>query len=154
MQEIAEFRLVGTAEFKGPMTMYMKNKFFFIGLLAPARKQQSKELIKASGKLTLEELLAAIDELYQRSEREYQYVAIDICFANIKRFSFVEIQVLVQYVTQKSWWDSVDAWRRVFGKYVQLHPGEKRQVFELFYKHSDFWMRASLFCFSFLKKKH
>ncbi|KRL37611.1 DNA alkylation repair protein [Liquorilactobacillus uvarum] len=153
MQKITGFKLTGTAEFKEPMAVYMKNKFPFVGVKTPARKQQSKELIKLSRKLPLKELLKTVNELYQRAEREYQYVAIDIGFENVKRFSFVEIQALTQFVMQKSWWDSVDAWRKVFGKYVQLHPSEKRQVFGLFYKHENFWMRRISILLQLLEKK-
>ncbi|WP_057745241.1 DNA alkylation repair protein [Liquorilactobacillus capillatus] len=141
MGKVTEFKLRGSAELKDPMAAYMKNKFSFVGVKTPARKQQSKEYIKLSKKMPLQELLHTISELYQQSAREYQYVAIDMCFANIRRFSFTEISDFTQYVMQKSWWDSVDAWRKVFGKYVQLHLNEKQQLFELFYKHDDFWMR-------------
>jgi 3-methyladenine DNA glycosylase AlkD len=29
----------------------------------------------------------------------------------------------------------------VFGDYIKKHPDEKEKVFELFFKHSNFWMR-------------
>ncbi|KRN11086.1 DNA alkylation repair protein [Liquorilactobacillus mali] len=153
MQKITEFKLVGEAELKGPMAAYMKNKFFFVGVKTPERKRQSKELLKVSKKMPLKELIQVIDELYQRSEREYQYVAIDISFANVKRFSFTEMKFLTQYVTQKAWWDSVDAWRKVFGKYVQLYPDEKRRLFELFYKQDNFWMRRISILLQLLEKE-
>ena len=60
---------------------------------------------------------------------------------NVKKFLFTDIQQLSQYVGQKAWWDSVDSWQSVFGKYVQLHSSEKERVFQLFYQHEDFWMR-------------
>ncbi|MFT9456437.1 MAG: DNA alkylation repair protein [Liquorilactobacillus hordei] len=153
MGKVTEFKLNGSVELKAPMAAYMKNKFSFVGIKAPARKQQAKEYINLSKKMPLQELLQTIGELYQRTEREYQYVAIDMSFANVRRFSLVEIRNLTQYVTQKSWWDSVDAWRKVFGKYAQLHPNEKQQLFAFFYKHDDFWMRRIAILLQLLEKE-
>ncbi|KRL05179.1 hypothetical protein FD46_GL001130 [Liquorilactobacillus oeni DSM 19972] len=86
------------------MAKYMRNKFPFVGIKTPARKQQSKELIKLSKKMNLIDLMDVINNLYLRREREYQYVAIDVSIANVERFSFTEIKALAQYVTQKPWW--------------------------------------------------
>lgn len=70
-----------------------------------------------------------ISELYARDYREYQYVAIELADKNIKKFQPDDIIFLKQLVAQKSWWDSVDSLRAVFGKYIKLHPAEKKNSF-------------------------
>lgn len=141
MEGLPQFRLREQLENQAAMAAYMKDHFSFLGVRAPARKEQSKELIRSSKEISLEELFIWIDFLYQKSGREYQYVAIDVAIANVKRFSLEDISYLAHYVMEKSWWDSVDSWRKLFGDYVVLHQVDKEAVFGLFYKHPNFWMR-------------
>ena len=123
------------------MERYMRNQFKFLGLKTPQRKAASKDFIKESKQMSVSQVMEEIADLYKREEREYQYVAIDIAYANVRRLSFADIQALTHYVQVKSWWDTVDTWRKVFATFVILHPSKKQRVFELFYQHPNFWMR-------------
>lgn len=124
-----------------PMTAYMKDKFPFAGIKAPERKILTKAFIKGSQKLSEEKLLELIKFYYGKSEREYQYLAIDLATANVKRLSYATIIALVPYISEKAWWDSVDAWRKVFGLRIKYFPQEKNALFALFYQSQDFWQR-------------
>lgn len=135
-----------------PMERYMRDQFPFLGLKTPQRKAESKAYISESKKLPMAEVFKEIAELYDRDEREYQYVAIDIAVANVKRLSFNDLENLTQYIQIKSWWDTVDTWRKVFGTYVVLHPIAKEKVFHLFYKHENFWMRRVSIILQLLEK--
>ena len=44
-------------------------------------------------------------------------------------------------LAEKSWWDSIDAWRKVFATWVLAHPTELKQVYAFFYQHENFWYR-------------
>lgn len=135
------FQLVGNPNKSVKMAAYMKNHFIFLGIPTPERKKQSKEFIKNSKKLNLPEFLTTLDTIWQQKAREYQYVAIDLALANLHRLTFSEIKILSRYLSEKTWWDSVDAWRKLFAEYIQLHPEEREQVFKLFFGQPDFWMR-------------
>lgn len=102
------FTMVGNVEDQAPMARYMRNQFKFLGLKTPQRKAASKAFIKASKAIPVAEMMAKIADLYTREEREYQYVAIDVAYANVKRLSFADIQALTKYIQIKSWWDTVD----------------------------------------------
>ena len=82
-----------------------------------------------------------IEAYYQKTEREYQYVAIDLALQNVRRFSLEEVVAFKAYVPQKAWWDSVDAWRKFFGSWVALHLTELPTIFALFYGAENFWNR-------------
>ena len=146
------FKMPENKENQAPMERYMRNQFKFLGLKTPQRKAASKDFIRESKQLSIPEVMREIATLYDREEREYQYVAIDIAYANVKRLSFADIQTLTQYIQVKSWWDTVDTWRKVFGTFVVLHPVEKRRVFELFYQHPNFWMRRVSIILQLLEK--
>lgn len=147
-----QFQLEGNSALSTPMAHYMRDQFIFAGLKTPERKSQSKTLIKQSKKVAIPELLTGIEALYQRSEREYQYVAIDLMVANVKRMKFTEIQRLATLVTQKAWWDSVDALRKGFGDYIRVHPDDKRRVFELFNGDDNFLMRRVAITLQLMEK--
>lgn len=135
------FKMPENHENQLSMERYMRNQFKFLGLKTPQRKAASKDFIKESKQMSVSQVMEEIADLYKREEREYQYVAIDIAYANVRRLSFADIQALTHYVQVKSWWDTVDTWRKVFATFVILHPSKKQQVFELFYQHPNFWMR-------------
>lgn len=135
------FKMPENHENQLSMERYMRNQFKFLGLKTPQRKAASKDFIKESKQMSVSQVMEEIADLYKREEREYQYVAIDIAYANVRRLSFADIQALTHYVQVKSWWDTVDTWRKVFATFVILHPSKKQRVFELFYQHPNFWMR-------------
>lgn len=141
MDELTTFELIGDPNNQQPMARYMKNHFTFVGAKAPDRKRQQRALVTVSKRLPVPQLLVGIDQLYHRHEREYQYVAIDVAVANVNRFELTQIKQLSNYVVEKAWWDSVDAWRKLFGEYVALHPNDRVPVFTIFYRHDNFWMR-------------
>ncbi|WP_429951184.1 DNA alkylation repair protein [Enterococcus sp. AZ101] len=123
------------------MAAYMKNLFPFAGIAAPERALLEKELLKASKKMTYTELVDLVRFYYDKPEREYQYVAIDLAIANVKRFSFEEVLGFKPFVIEKAWWDSVDAWRKFFGLWGFQHLEEMPQLFEAFFGEEDFWHR-------------
>lgn len=148
-----DFTLTENPINQAPMAGYMRNQFPFAGLKTPDRKQQSHDLIQASKHLPVAAVLTGVAQLYQRSQREYQYVAIDMCVANVRRFDFGDIRHLTSFITQKSWWDTVDTWRKVFSLYIRRHPEQKQVVFDLFYQSENMWMRRVAIILQLLEKE-
>lgn len=147
------FTMTANPENQKPMANYMRNQFPFLGVKTPERKAQSKALIKASKEWPIKQVFATIDDLYGRDAREYQYVAIDVAYANVRRLAFSDLQKLTRYIQMKSWWDTVDTWRKIYGTYVVRHPEQKQAVFELFYRHPNFWMRRVGILLQLLEKE-
>lgn len=124
-----------------PMARYMKDLFPFCGVKKPQRALLERPFLKESLTLPIPELIQEIFRNYRREEREYQYYAIDLAQKNIKRFSLEELAVLLPLLGEKSWWDSIDAWRKVFSTWVLAHPSEIEKVFAFFYQQENFWYR-------------
>ncbi len=123
------------------MAAYMKNKFPFAGVKSPQRKEQEHALLIASKKLTDDELHEQFATLYDLPEREYQYVAIDMMAHNVTRLTLDDLTWLSTYITNKPWWDSVDAIRGVIGHTVKRHPEWLSTVGTWYAKKPDFWQR-------------
>lgn len=153
MIDIKKFQLVGVEENKKPMENYMKNRYPFVGVKSPDRKKQSKELITESKLYSLDQLFQTINYLYQKEEREYQNVAIDMCEANVNRLSFEELQNYSQFIQLKSWWDTVDAWRKIYGLHIKRVPEEKEKMFYYFYQHENMWMRRVSITLQLMEKE-
>ncbi|MGM0123060.1 hypothetical protein IGI37_000426 [Enterococcus sp. AZ194] len=124
-----------------PMEKYMKNHFPFAGVPKPEQRDLEKAYLKASLTWSLPELLQTIQENYQKVEREYQYYAIDLASKNVKRLSLEFMEALLLLLGEKSWWDSIDAWRKVYSEWVKLNPSELSTVYDWFYGHENFWYR-------------
>ncbi|MFQ7233602.1 MAG: DNA alkylation repair protein [Enterococcus hulanensis] len=128
-------------ELAEPMARYMKDLFPFCGVKKPQRALLERPFLKESLTLPLPELIQEIFRNYHKDEREYQYYAIDLAQKNIQRFSLAELAELLPLLAEKSWWDSIDAWRKVFATWVLAHPTELKQVYAFFYQHENFWYR-------------
>ncbi len=153
MIALTSFELTGSIEDKKPMEKYMKNRYPFLGIRAPERRKQSKKLIMDSKYYSLNELFNIIDYLYGKNEREYHYVAIDICEANINRLSWEELVKYSDFIQMKSWWDTVDAWRKVYGLYLNHSPKEREKIFYFFYQHQNIWMRRVCITLQLMEKE-
>lgn len=128
-------------EIAEPMARYMKDLFPFCGVKKPQRALLERPFLKESLSLPIPELIQEIFRNYRKTEREYQYYAIDLAQKNIQRFSFEELAELLPLLGEKSWWDSIDAWRKVFSTWVLAHPTELEAVYTFFYRHENFWYR-------------
>ncbi|MFD1319058.1 DNA alkylation repair protein [Loigolactobacillus zhaoyuanensis] len=139
--EKLNFTFTGNPENAPAMAHYMKNRFIFLGVKSPERRAQSKPLLQTSRQVDPATLHSWIVELYARQQREYQYLALDLAEYNVKKWQLADIIIFKQFITQKSWWDSVDHWCTIFGKYIQLHPEQTVAVFQLFFKSPNMWER-------------
>lgn len=89
------------------MEKYMRGMFPFIGLRAPDRKLLSRTFMREL-KFQDEDMMSVIHSLWEKPEREYQYVAVDYLVKN-KRYLNVEHLDMIKYlIVTKSWWDTVD----------------------------------------------
>ncbi|GAA2914717.1 DNA alkylation repair protein [Enterococcus pseudoavium] len=128
-------------ELAEPMAHYMKDHFPFCGVKKPQRALLERPFLKESVSLPMPELIQEIFRNYRKKEREYQYYAIDLAQRNIKRFSLEDLAALLPLLGEKTWWDSIDAWRKVFSTWVLAHPADLEQVYAFFYQHENFWYR-------------
>lgn len=128
-------------ETAGPMAAYMKNLFPFAGVKKPQRQKLTKALLQESLQWEFAELRQAVFCCYAKDQREYQYLAIDLVGRNYRRLTLSQLAKFVPLLREKQWWDSIDAWRKIFGDFVKLHPKELPEVFGWFYQDADFWLR-------------
>ncbi|MFZ6874556.1 DNA alkylation repair protein [Undibacterium sp. Di27W] len=126
------------------MRAYMKNHFEFLGISAPERRKASAAGIKDLKTATATQLLEIARALWECSEREYQYLAIDILAKHWRRLGAEDLPALLELVQQKSWWDSVDGLAGVIGDVLRKNVEEGRQIqvsMDEALQHEDFWVK-------------
>ncbi|MCR8645121.1 DNA alkylation repair protein [Paenibacillus sp. N1-5-1-14] len=125
------------AEQAEPMSRYMKDLFPFLGIRTPVRDELTKQFIAEHGLPALEELSLIARELWQLPEREYAYVAIFLIGKYQKKLQPQHLDLLVELITTKSWWDTVDLLAsNAVGSILRKHP-------ELLPAYPDQWIHSS-----------
>ncbi len=90
------------------ISQYMRNKFDFLGIKAPERKELLKIFFKENGLPTKENFEEIIKKLWEMPQREYQYCALEIFALFIKKNENNYLDLAEYLITQHSWWDTVD----------------------------------------------
>src|SRR6056297_670774 len=94
-------------------------------------KKITKKYKKKKNRPEYKELEDIIKKLWQLSEREYQYFAIELLEKYKKEFT-EEIFSLFEYIIiNKSWWDTVDRIsKNLVGEYFKKFPEKKKEYIE------------------------
>lgn len=122
---------------------YMRNQFEFLGIKTPLRRELCKDLFDTSKNLSEKEIITLCKELWTQPEREFQYVACDILAKNAKRFSPTYVKRDAKwFITNKSWWDSVDSVRKSVEIVVSANPELEATMFE-WIKSKNIWLVRS-----------
>ena len=124
---------------------YMRNQFEFLGLKTPLRRELCKDLVNISKNLSEKEVIALCKELWAQSEREFQYVACDILAKNAKRLSPGYVKRDAKwFITNKSWWDSVDSIRTSVEIVVAANPELESTMFDWINSKNMWLVRSAL----------
>ena len=124
---------------------YMRNQFEFLGIKTPLRRELCKDLVNISKNLSEKEVIALCKELWAQSEREFQYVACDILAKNAKRLSPGYVKRDAKwFITNKSWWDSVDSIRTSVEIVVTANPELESTMFDWINSKNMWLVRSAL----------
>jgi 3-methyladenine DNA glycosylase AlkD len=87
---------------------YMRDQFEFLGLTSSARRQLQKVIFRSHPVRDEKELIAVLERLWEREEREYHYCALDLAKYHRKKWTAHSLPVFEKMIRCKSWWDTVD----------------------------------------------
>jgi len=128
------------------MSRYLRDQFFFHGLMAGERRKLQKQHEVSCG--IPEDPFATASALWALPARECQLVAVDIVNRHAGKLdpSLVaqELMVLVQ---SKSWWDTVDLLATTALGTAFKHRKTQSQFLPLYRNSSDMWMRRCAILF-------
>jgi 3-methyladenine DNA glycosylase AlkD len=138
------------------MSKYMKEKFSYFGVSSPERKILQKKYFELWKPYLISELKwEIIFALWEKEEREFQYIAIDWLKKWSKNnLSVLDIKNIEWLITQKSWWDSVDLIAsNLVGLYFQKFPEKVDEIITDWRTSENNWLKRSCLIFQ-LKYKN
>ncbi len=131
-----------------PMAAYMRDKFPFLGVKSPLRKQLEREFIHEHGLPPLEDLSNILLDLWSLPEREYQYVAHMLLGKFEKKLPPDFIDTIETLLTTKSWWDTVDSLAgNAVGSHFLRYPVVRENKLAQWRNSNDFWLRRTCILF-------
>lgn len=136
------------------MKAYMRGQFDYLGLSSPIRKTLSKPIVTELSKEPRTIVYALIKNLWNRPEREFHYLALDLYLKVAKKMMEEEDGVLLEWmICQHSWWDTIDF---IAPKLVRLYfdkfPNKRDEIIDRWIKSENIWLQRSSLLFQ-LKQK-
>lgn len=149
MQTIrSAYEAAGNRENAFYMKKYMKNQFDFFGIKAPERRQVSKEFIKESRSLPMNELELLVIRLWEERERELQYLGAEMLQENSGRLTRDSLELLMHLITSKSWWDTVDALSaNTAGELFKMFPDMVPSATDSWIDSGNMWLQRAAILF-------
>ncbi len=136
------------------MKKYMLNQFEYHGIQTPVRSELLKQFIKVHGLPPVDHLEKAVNLLWDRPEREYQYVAMSFMNRQKKKIPAGFIKVYEELLLNKSWWDTVDYIAAVLvGYHFKMFPEQILPYTEKWMASGNMWLQRSSLLFQ-LKYKN
>lgn len=123
------------------MSKYMRNMFDFYGLPTPKRKEIYNDFIKSEKKSKRIDWIF-LDKCYKDTHREFQYLVSDYLLAMKQYVTFEDISKIQNYITQKSWWDTIDFLCKVIGD-VELRDPRVKKLMLKWSNDENIWIKRS-----------
>lgn len=129
----------GDEDTRQQMEAYMKNKFSFLGIKTPLRRELTKDFLREKRR---EKALDwnFIFWTWQQDEREFQYLGLDYLKAMDKHLKFEDLDKIRYLATHKSWWDSVDGLHRSLGR-LSLRDERLKDLMLDWSQDENMWIR-------------
>lgn len=131
------------------MEGYLKNRFSCLGLRAAERKSVVKLYRTEIKQLSKTELQDLIQLLYDKKEREFHLLAIDIAMYRIKLWDATDFDFVLSLILKNSWWDSVDmlATHLMRAVCMDMEPKSRVEHVQQMIYHSDMWVNRTAIIF-------
>ena len=121
---------------------YMRNQFEFYGIKTPLRREIQKPFLAKSylpPKTDLEEI---VKTLWNKPQREYQFIAQELVFKYTRQFDKNDIALLEFMITHKSWWDTVDYIAvKLIGAYFTRFPEQLDNYIDRWLASGNIWLQ-------------
>ncbi|WP_041632769.1 DNA alkylation repair protein [Maribacter sp. HTCC2170] len=121
---------------------YMRNQFEFYGIKTPVRREIQKPFLAKDFLPPKSELQLIIKTLWNKPEREYQFIGQELVHKYKKQFVKSDIALLEFMVTHKSWWDTVDYIAvKLIGPYFDMFPEQLKPIIEKWLASGNMWLQ-------------
>lgn len=134
------------------MSAYLKNLFPFLGIMAPKRRELFAELNYL--KIKPEEISLICKELYFQPEREFHHLACELLVKYAKKQPKEFILEYEYFITNNSWWDSVDTIvPNALAVHFKRYPELVNEFIPRWLTSGNIWLQRSCILFQLKYKK-
>lgn len=136
------------------MSLYMRNKFKFLGIKSPKRKEIFKQIFE-NFKNNKEIDKEFVVKFFNKDYREFQYIAIDYLIKMKKYFLKEDIYFIKDLIITKSWWDTVDLIAsNLLGEICKKYPSLIDEQIVFWINDENMWLRRSSIIFQLRYKEN
>lgn len=136
------------------MSLYMRNKFKFLGIKSPKRKEIFKQIFE-NFKNNKEIDKEFVVKFFNKDYREFQYIAIDYLIKMKKYFLKDDIFFIKDLIITKSWWDTVDIIAsNLLGEICKKYPSLIDEQIVFWINDENMWLRRSSIIFQLRYKEN
>lgn len=121
------------------MSAYMRHQFRFLGVRSPDRRAIQREVFATRSRPEVTAVIGFADGCWQLEEREFQYSGCDLIRRHSLQLGPDELPALARLITNRSWWDTVDALAVAVGTIVRRVP-ETRSVMDGWLGQTNLWL--------------
>ena len=133
------------------MSKYMLNKFEYIGIKTPERREIFKNFFKEyknEEKIDWE----FVNNCWENKYREFQYVAADYLKNMKDKLTIDDIPKLKQFILKKSWWDTIDNLDMTIGA-LALKDSNVNKILLEWSINENIWLRRIAIDHQLLRKE-
>lgn len=132
------------SEYATKMANYMKGHFTFYGVRGPDRVQLLRSVKSRAKDCTIDDLISYVPDFWERDQREFQYVMIDLLKWRKTRLQPRHLLTLEYMLITKSWWDSVDLIAaNLIGEILKKDKQLQYECAERWIESEDMWLRRT-----------
>ncbi|MCV6631131.1 MAG: DNA alkylation repair protein [Flavobacteriaceae bacterium] len=127
---------------------YMRDRFLFLGLKSPLRKNLQKPVFQQNRSMDIADLPQIVPSFWQLDAREYQYTAMEWAASFKNNYRKEDIYWMEKCICQKSWWDSVDfIATNLVGNYFRLYPEQILPYAQKWIDSNHLWLQRTALLF-------
>ena len=133
------------------MSKYMLNKFEYIGIKTPERREIFKNFFKEyknEEKIDWE----FVNKCWENKYREFQYVGADYLKNMKDKLTIDDIPKLKQLILKKSWWDTIDNLDMTIGA-LALKDSNVNKILLEWSLDENIWLRRTAIDHQLLRKE-
>ncbi len=143
----ASFEAAANRERAKEMARYMKDKFAFFGIQAASRRALQRQAFSRAPEPSEADVVRLTKLCWRKKQREFQYFGADYVRQYVRVCSEDFLDHLGFLITNKSWWDTVDALAaHGVGALARRYPSVADQM-NTWIDSDDIWIaRTALLC--------
>lgn len=128
---------------KEQMEAYMKNRYTYLGITAPQRKELMKSIFQGI-KWNRKDIVDFSKFCWASKYRELKYAAMDILHKHSKKLELQDLEFLEQLILADSWWDTVDSLAvNPVGELLSRDFKVRKHWVQKWANSNDMWLRRT-----------